>query len=453
MKLRAVGLLGTVLLAMQPLAASAQEESFQEWMAKAAEARSQALDAIEAHVIRSGFGPSLTLWPEGSAGPCVVSICQGFKTEFVNTPQGGMLASRALSPMELGVLAGNTSSRFLMGMGNGMMLAQIGINGIFGGSTDPATLEYQVREGADVATNDGDILAIILNPSLMFAAGSVMMTDTAIAAGQAEESLRDSAALAQAETNAQYSLLTQLDYAGTVPFDGITAVSYEAPNLALPAQDVNGEQFTLTSASIVVDPDRYRFLKQRLQGTATMEGETREFFIEVEYSDFRNPPGCGTMEEPYRRVMRMGGMLDAEQMAQMEQARAQLAEFEQQLETMPAQQRAMLEQMMGSQMAMMRGLVNNGALERVEEVEEILCNPDFAALFDISESPPEDDEALLRRIQEYLVILGYEPGNIEGELDTLTGIAISQFQAEQNLPVTGEPSAELADLLASLVEP
>jgi len=106
---------------------------------------------------------------------------------------------------------------------------------------------------------------------------------------------------------------------------------------------------------------------------------------------------------------------------------------------------------MGPQMEMMRGLVNSGAIEYVEETEDILCNPDLASLFSVGgEQESEGDP--VRQILEYLVILGYEPGNIEGVLDELTSIAISQFQAEQGLPVTGEPSAELAALLAELVE-
>jgi hypothetical protein len=142
----------------------------------------------------------------------------------------------------------------------------------------------------------------------------------------------------------------------------------------------------------------------------------------------------------------------------MEEARAQLVEFEQQLATMPAQQRQTMERMMGSQMDTMRSLINTGAFEYVDETEQIICNPDLASLFSIGNAPavgfgntPDVDDDLIRQIQEYLVILGYEPGNIDGVLDPLTQIAISQFQAEQGLPVSGEPSAELASLLANLV--
>ena len=43
----------------------------------------------------------------------------------------------------------------------------------------------------------------------------------------------------------------------------------------------------------------------------------------------------------------------------------------------------------------------------------------------------------------------YAPGNTDGVLDTLTEIAISQFQAERSMAVTGQPSAQLAAALAA----
>jgi peptidoglycan hydrolase-like protein with peptidoglycan-binding domain len=57
----------------------------------------------------------------------------------------------------------------------------------------------------------------------------------------------------------------------------------------------------------------------------------------------------------------------------------------------------------------------------------------------------------LVQIQRQLVTLGYEPGNTDSELDTLTQIAISQFEAEHGMPVTGQPSAALAAAIEAAV--
>jgi hypothetical protein len=184
----------------------------------------------------------------------------------------------------------------------------------------------------------------------------------------------------------------------------------------------------------------------RFEGTMQeADGTSRPFFIEVLNSDYRHVPGCG-LYEPYRHVMRMGGMLGEEEMAQMEEARAQLAEFEQQLASMPPAQRAMVEGMMGSQMDTVRNMAASGAIESVQEVEEIICNPDLRAMFS-----PVDPALELAQIQRDLVTLGYMPGNTDGVLDTLTEIAISQFQAEHGMAVTGQPSTDLALALSSTV--
>lgn len=52
-------------------------------------------------------------------------------------------------------------------------------------------------------------------------------------------------------------------------------------------------------------------------------------------------------------------------------------------------------------------------------------------------------------IQQDLVALGYALGSTDGEMNVETAVAISQFQAERGLPVTGQPSTDLAIMLAS----
>lgn len=61
-------------------------------------------------------------------------------------------------------------------------------------------------------------------------------------------------------------------------------------------------------------------------------------------------------------------------------------------------------------------------------------------------APAVADE-LTQIIQKDLIALGYDPGNIQGELSTETIVAISKFQAENNLDVTGEPSPQLAGVI------
>jgi peptidoglycan hydrolase-like protein with peptidoglycan-binding domain len=54
---------------------------------------------------------------------------------------------------------------------------------------------------------------------------------------------------------------------------------------------------------------------------------------------------------------------------------------------------------------------------------------------------------LTKMIQKDLIALGYDPGNIQGELSTETAVAISRFQAENNIEVTGEATPQLAGII------
>ncbi|MGI9205973.1 MAG: peptidoglycan-binding domain-containing protein [Woeseiaceae bacterium] len=56
-------------------------------------------------------------------------------------------------------------------------------------------------------------------------------------------------------------------------------------------------------------------------------------------------------------------------------------------------------------------------------------------------------DELTQIIQKDLIALGYDPGNIQGELSTDTIVAISKFQAENNIDVTGEASPQLAGII------
>jgi hypothetical protein len=55
-------------------------------------------------------------------------------------------------------------------------------------------------------------------------------------------------------------------------------------------------------------------------------------------------------------------------------------------------------------------------------------------------------------IQTDLQTLGYEPGGTDGEMTVQTAIAISKFQAENSLDVTGEASPQLAGVIKAALK-
>jgi peptidoglycan hydrolase-like protein with peptidoglycan-binding domain len=58
---------------------------------------------------------------------------------------------------------------------------------------------------------------------------------------------------------------------------------------------------------------------------------------------------------------------------------------------------------------------------------------------------------LTLRIQQDLATLGYHPGEIDGELSDPTIAVIAQFQAERDMPVTGQVSPLLAGIISAEV--
>ncbi len=72
----------------------------------------------------------------------------------------------------------------------------------------------------------------------------------------------------------------------------------------------------------------------------------------------------------------------------------------------------------------------------------------IALLACLSAATATADE-LTKMIQRDLVLLGYEPGKIDGKTSVKTAVAISKFQAENGLEVTGEASPQLAGLISA----
>lgn len=76
------------------------------------------------------------------------------------------------------------------------------------------------------------------------------------------------------------------------------------------------------------------------------------------------------------------------------------------------------------------------------------------ALFIISlgSAPGAFADDLTKMAQQDLTTLGYDPGNITGEASTKTVVAISKFQAEHDLDVTGEVSPQLIGALRAAIK-
>ncbi len=234
-------------------------------------------------------------------------------------------------------------------------------------------------------------------------------------------------------------------------------------------------EYIMETLSLFVDTAEYVPLSMRMNGTLKSKGRSQPMTLESLQTDYRRVPGS-SMYESYRQVLNMSGMLTPEQEAQMAEAQAQLAEFEKQKASMTPQQLAMMESMMGDQLRTMEKMASGGGIEFETLIADIRVNPpltdatgnvcpgtDNGAVAAVQATPAVGNtvvvsnagaevaaevDSLTLMIQEQLAALGYNVSPT-GAMDTPTAIAISQYQAENGMEVTGEPSPQLAGILAA----
>lgn len=78
----------------------------------------------------------------------------------------------------------------------------------------------------------------------------------------------------------------------------------------------------------------------------------------------------------------------------------------------------------------------------MKRIAPVLCVL-AAAMF----TAPAGADDLTRIIQQDLTALGYEPGAASGEMTTQTVVAITKFQADNGMEITGEVSPQLAGVI------
>ncbi|MGB5414371.1 MAG: hypothetical protein WBN01_06995, partial [Polyangiales bacterium] len=207
------------------------------------------------------------------------------------------------------------------------------------------------------------------NPSTMM--GS--MADFADAAGKASAEAKDDANRHQEEVAKSMALFRKrAKIVGKESVGKRRAIHARADKLNI-VEKSDGDELEIQAISLWIDAEKHVPLKMQMEGVAKQGKSAREILIERLDEDYRSVPGS-KLYMPYRNLMRMQGVLSPEQQKQMEDARKQLADFDKKLAEMPPEQRAQVERMAGSQMAMLRKMVDGGELDMVTEVRAIRVN-------------------------------------------------------------------------------
>lgn len=279
------------------------------------------------------------------------------------------------------------------------------------------------------------------------------------------------------DPNQMARFMEQAVFVGTEPVDGRLAFHVHAIGIGEIQQD-GDRTYLMDTMSLWIDTAEYVPLRMRIDGTVTNGADTQPMTIENLMTDYRSVPGSN-LYESYKRVMTITGMLDAAQQAEMQESAGKMAEMEQQMANMSPAQRQQMERMLGPQLEMMKSMAAGGGMRTEVITDSISINPAMMAggepcpgtkapvqqstasqgttvpaAIPVAAAAPAKTvtgDALTAMVQTDLTKLGYVTGNTTGELSTETIVAISKFQAENNLEVTGAVTPQLAGIVSAKV--
>lgn len=148
--------------------------------------------------------------------------------------------------------------------------------------------------------------------------------------------------------------------------DNLTDIQLEQPK--------GDAKFTLDKATLWLDKEQLVPIRLLMEGKVESKGKTTPLTIEKLDLDYKQ---VGPLYESHRQVYRLAGMMagmSEKDRKKMEKAQADMAKAKAQLESMPPDQRAMVEKMMGSQMDKLDAMVSGDAVTSETEVVSIAIN-------------------------------------------------------------------------------
>jgi hypothetical protein len=243
---------------------------------------------------------------------------------------------------------------------------------------------------------------------------------------------------------------------GTEEVDGSTCFVIRIADPGLASVIPGGKELGLRSITQWIDTEEYVPRRTVTEGQLTVEGRARDLAIEVSSQDYRRVDG---MYEPFRRTIRVAGMLDAlaahdpkkakNVSKEMQQAIAQMEKMDEMLAKMPPEQRRMVEAQMGEARDRLKQLsgAEPGSIEMLTEVKELRVNAGPPTPFGTGAITL--DGAVRLAILEMIVQI--TPGtDAAGRpagwvIQLLGGVAerdggIMQLQVTEDVPTSGETS-------------
>jgi len=206
-----------------------------------------------------------------------------------------------------------------------------------------------------------------------YAAASGMAGETTAFESGLEQAGLPRGLLAEAGSEHMAEFANRAELVGIESIDGRQAYHLRASELDK-VQQADGREYKMDAISMWIDSTEYVPLRMLVDGVLTSGSETKPLKLETVQSDYRSIPDS-KMYESFKQVVKISGIMDAVEEAELKEAQAKLAEFEQQMASMPESQRQMMERMMGPQLEMMRTLAAGGGLQVEVVTSSIVVNP------------------------------------------------------------------------------
>lgn len=217
------------------------------------------------------------------------------------------------------------------------------------------------------------------DPAVMMGGAATFM-EAAADAQDANQRERDAAvAEAAASAAASQELARRTRHVGTESVEGVSTQHLRTTGLAQRHATGDGGEVVIQDLDLWIDDRNCVPIKLTMTGTHTSGGTAQPVKIERVNSLYRAVPGS-RMYEPFRQVMRIQGAMTEAQQQELRESQAKLEDLERRLAQMPPGQRDMIMQRMGPQMETMKRMASGGGIEVVTEVQQILVNPDDAAV-------------------------------------------------------------------------
>ncbi|HKK08507.1 MAG TPA: hypothetical protein VKA44_06460, partial [Gemmatimonadota bacterium] len=125
------------------------------------------------------------------------------------------------------------------------------------------------------------------------------------------------------------------------------------------------------SMTMYVDSKDYLIRRMQMEGTITREGKTNPVHMDAHMKDYRAVQG---LMQPYKMDITMTGLTGAISEEDRAQARQSMEELQKRLDSMPADQRKMMEQMLGPQMKRMKEMLESGKVDVSIQVQDVKVN-------------------------------------------------------------------------------